>query len=54
VAPTVSRAGLSVEVVQMVQLALGIWDEQARVSRARLEAELTRHVEFSGPNVAGA
>jgi len=54
VTAAVSRAGLSVEVSQMVQLALEVWDVQARVSRARLEAELTRHVRFSGPNLAGA
>jgi hypothetical protein len=49
-----SRAGLFAEVPQMVQLALGIWDELAQVSRARLESELTRHVGVSGPNLAGA
>jgi hypothetical protein len=49
-----SRAGLFAEVPQMVQLALGIWDELAQVSRARLESELTRQVGVRGPNLAGA
>jgi len=44
----VSRAGLSPQVSSALEVVLGIWDKQARLSRARLQAELAAHVGFAG------
>lgn len=49
-----SRAGLSPQVPNLLDVALRIWDEQLIVSRRRFEQELARCVGLAGRGAAGA